>query len=265
MHEIDAYVSFPRESKLEVFSPESRTIPCTAFAQIRSTGDAGIEGDLVYAGQGGLDDYKGLDVKGKIVLVELSYTPPRPEKLRIATIKGAAGLIMMNWGLPEHDSLPLGTVKAIWGNPTDEDFHLMPTLPAVGITRADGEKLRDLSKQRNCTGPADREGRPELGDHPSSPYHHPREAGLRKNLSWWAGITMRGEGASPATPWGARSSWSSPGSCGPTAGSSTTTSGWPSGPGTRPASWRDLPGSWTASGKSFPGIASFISTWIRRA
>jgi hypothetical protein len=147
VHEIDAYVSFPRESKLEVFSPDSRMIPCTAFAQIRSTGDAGIEGEVVYAGQGGLDDYKGLDVKGKIVLVELSYTPPRPEKLRIATVKGAAGLIMMNWGLPEHDSLPLGTVKAIWGNPTDEDFHFMPTLPAVGITRADGEKLRDVSKR----------------------------------------------------------------------------------------------------------------------
>jgi Iap family predicted aminopeptidase len=147
VHEIDAYVSFPRESKLEVLSPQSGMIPCTAFAQIQSTGDAGVEGEVVYAGQGGLDDYRGLDVKGKIVLVELSYTPPRPEKLRIATVKGAVGLLMMNWGLPEHDSLPLGTVKAIWGNPTDEDFHLMPTLPAVGITRADGEKLREFCKQ----------------------------------------------------------------------------------------------------------------------
>jgi Iap family predicted aminopeptidase len=147
VHEIDAYVSFPRESKLELLSPGSGMIPCTAFAQIRSTGDEGIEAEVVYAGQGGFDEYRGLEAKGKIVLVELSYTPPRPEKLRIATVKGAIGLIMMNWGLPEHDSLPLGTVKAIWGNPTDEDFHLMPTLPAVGITRADGEKLRELCKQ----------------------------------------------------------------------------------------------------------------------
>jgi len=147
VHEIDAYVSFPRASKLEVLYPESRTVACTAFAQIRSTGDKGLEGEVVYAGQGSLDDYQGLDAKGKIVLVELSYTPPRPEKLRIATAKGAIGLLMMNWGLPEHDSLPLGTVKAIWGNPTDEDFHLMPTLPAVGITRAEGERLREFCKQ----------------------------------------------------------------------------------------------------------------------
>ncbi len=146
VHEIDAYVSFPGESKLELISPESRAVPCSTFAQIQPTGDQGIEGELIFAGQGGMNDYGGVDVKGKIVLVELSYTPPRPEKLRIATVKGAIGLVMMNWGLPEHDSLPLGTVKAIWGNPTDENFHLMPTLPAVGITRGDGEKLRDRIK-----------------------------------------------------------------------------------------------------------------------
>jgi len=149
IHEIDAYVSFPRESKLELLYPDTKSIPCVAFAQIKSTPDEGIEGELIYAGEGSYDDYKNIDAKGKIVLVELSYTPPRPEKLRIATTKGAIGLIMMNWGLPEHDSLPLGTVKAIWGNPTDEDFNLMPILPAVGITRADGEKLLGFIKQGN--------------------------------------------------------------------------------------------------------------------
>ncbi len=161
VHEIDAYVSFPRESKLELLSPESRTIPCSTFAQIKPTGDEGIKAEVVFAGQGSLDDYQGLEVRGKIVLVELSYSPPRPEKLRIATTKGAVGLVMMNWGLPEHDSLPLGTVKAIWGNPTDEDFHLMPTLPAVGINRADGERLREFCKQGtvrvSLTAKADRE------------------------------------------------------------------------------------------------------------
>ncbi len=144
VHEIDAYVSFPGESTLELISPETRSIPCSTFAQIKPTGEEGIEGEVVYAGQGALDDYKDLDVRGKIVLVELSYSPPRPEKVRIATSQGAIGQIMMNWGLPEHDSLPLGTVKAIWGNPTDEDFRLMPVLPVVGITRGDGERLREM-------------------------------------------------------------------------------------------------------------------------
>jgi len=149
VHEIDAYVSFPGQSNLELISPEARIIPCSTFAQIKPTGEEGIEGQAVYAGQGALDDYQNLDVRGKIVLVELSYSPPRPEKVRIAMSKGAIGQIMMNWGLPEHDSLPLGTVKAIWGNPTDEDFQLMPTLPVVGITRGEGEKLRDMIRKGN--------------------------------------------------------------------------------------------------------------------
>ncbi len=149
VYEINAYVSFPREGKIDILSPESRTLPCSTFAQIASTGDEGLEGELVYAGQGGFADYEGLDVRGKIVLVEFSQSPPRPEKVRIATLKGAIGQIQMNWGLPEHDSFPLGTVKAIWGNPTDEDFHLMPTLPAVGITRGEGEKLRALVQRGN--------------------------------------------------------------------------------------------------------------------
>ena len=149
VHEIDGYVSFPGESSLEILSPNPERIPCSTFAQIRPTGEEGVEAEVVYAGHGGLADYQELDVRGKIVLVELSYSPPRPEKVRIATMKGAAGQIMMNWGLPEHDSLPLGTVKAIWGNPTDEDFHLMPTLPVVGVTRGDGEKLREAVRQGN--------------------------------------------------------------------------------------------------------------------
>jgi len=62
VHEIDAYVSFPGNSNLELISPESRTIPCSTFAQIKPTGEEGIEGQVVYAGQGGLDDYQNLDV-----------------------------------------------------------------------------------------------------------------------------------------------------------------------------------------------------------
>lgn len=147
VHELDGYVSFPKESKLDLLSPEKRAIPCSTYAQIQSTPEEGIEGEVVFAGQGAIEDYEGQDVRGKIVLVELSYSPARPEKVRIATAKGAIGQIQMNWGLPQHDSIPLGTVKAVWGNPTDEDFNLMPVLPVVGITRGDGEKMHDLCQR----------------------------------------------------------------------------------------------------------------------
>ena len=169
VHEIEAYVSFPRQSKLELISPGSRAILCSTLAQIPSTGDDGLEGEVVFAGHGAMGDYDNLDVKGKITFVEFSQAPPRPEKVRIATLKGAIAQIQMNWGLPEHDSFPLGTVKAIWGNPTDEDFHLMPTIPAIGITRGEGEKLLELVKKgpvrMRLTAKADREWRKILLPH----------------------------------------------------------------------------------------------------
>jgi len=144
IHELDGFASFPGDSRLEIRSPEKQDIACSTFAQIASTPDEGIEAELVYVGHGGENDYAGKDARGKIALAELSYTPPRPEKVRIATEKGAVGMIMMNWGLPEHDSLPKGTVKAIWGNPTDQDVHLLPRIPAMGITRLTGNRLADL-------------------------------------------------------------------------------------------------------------------------
>ena len=201
VHEIDAYVSFPRESKLELLSPESRTIRCSTLAQIQSTLPEGIEGDVVFAGQGAFSDYEGLDVREKVVFVEFSQAPPRPEKVRIATLKGALAQIQMNWGLPEHDSLPLGTVKAIWGNPTDEDFHRMPTIPAVGITRAEGEKLLGLCRKgtvrARLTAKADRQWGTILLPHIVSPGR-----GDSKNfvlvgghyVAWGGGVTCNATG-----------------------------------------------------------------------
>ena len=90
-------------------------------------------------------DYVGKDVRGKIVLTELSYAPPRPEKTRIAMINGAAGMLIMNWGSDDNPLISHGTVKAVWGNPTPETIGMMDnTPPVLSITRRDGVYLRKL-------------------------------------------------------------------------------------------------------------------------
>lgn len=147
LHEIDGYVSFPHSARVEVISPVQRTIEARAFAQAKATPPEGLEAEMVFVGAGGLADYDGLDVKGRITLSELSYSPPRPEKVRIATVNGSVGQVMMNWGLPEHNTVPMGTCKAVWGNPTLDNFERMPSIPAIGISRADGNWLVDLAKQ----------------------------------------------------------------------------------------------------------------------
>lgn len=143
--EIDGYVSFPHSARVEVLSPVQRTIEARAFAQAFPTPPEGVEAELVFVGSGGLADYEGVDVEGRITLAALSYSPPRPEKVRLATVNGSIGQIMMNWGLPEHEVIPMGTCKAIWGNPSTSNVDRMPTIPAIGISKKDGNWLAELA------------------------------------------------------------------------------------------------------------------------
>jgi hypothetical protein len=143
----DGYLSFPVGAELKVLAPEEKAIPCQVCCHIASMPPEGIRAELLYVGAGGEADYQGVDTLGKAVLAEISYAPPRPEKARIAVQHGAAALILMNWGLPEHGTLPLGAIKGVWGNPTPETMPTIPCIAALGITRGDGEYLRALCQQ----------------------------------------------------------------------------------------------------------------------
>ncbi len=161
--EFPGLVSFPRRGALVLMTPESRTIEAMTFAHSISTPGAGLEGELVYVGAGGEADYESKEVRGKIVLAELSYAPPRPEKTRIATRQGAIGIILMNWGDDDNPSIPMGTVKPVWGNPTIDTIEQMPNLPAIGIPRVDGVAVRGLVQagpvRARMVSDADREWR----------------------------------------------------------------------------------------------------------
>jgi len=81
---------------------------------------------------------------------ELSYSPARHEKQRIAGVKGSIAQIMMNWGPPDNQALPFGSVKPVWGNPTHETARTeMPTIPCIGITRVAGLYLKELCSRGN--------------------------------------------------------------------------------------------------------------------
>jgi hypothetical protein len=142
VHELPGLVSFPRRGRLVLDAPAG-SIDCNTLGHSAQTATEGVSGLVVDAGAGGYGDYAGKDVTGKLVLVELSYHPGRHEKQRIAAELGASGCIMMNWGPPESTVLPYGSVKPAWGNPTPESFRdEMAVLPCVGISRADGLRLR---------------------------------------------------------------------------------------------------------------------------
>lgn len=141
-NEFYTYNSDPQYSKVEVLLPEPMEIDSLPCAHIKSTSPEGEDFDLVYVGNGSYDSYEGIDVKGKLVLVEVSYAPPVPEKARIAWEMGAAGIVCMNWGNDEEVICNRG-LKAVWGNPTEETFDKIPDIIGVGITRLAGLKLKE--------------------------------------------------------------------------------------------------------------------------
>ena len=117
----------------------------------RRNAAGGLEAELVYVGPGGEDDYESVDVKDKFVLAEVSYAPATPEKARIAWDKGAAGMVLVNWGTKEEDVICMRALKAVWGNPTTKTFDEIPQVCAVTISRPWGERLRDLCLRGKVT------------------------------------------------------------------------------------------------------------------
>jgi Peptidase family M28/PA domain len=148
VHELPAIVSFPEHADFRVEAPVKVSFEANTLGHSIKTGPEGIGGELIDVGSGALSNYAGKDARGKIILTELSYSPARHEKQRIAASQGAIGAVMMNWGHPENQAVPFGSVKPMWGNPTPENAKTeMPTIPCIGIARAAGLELRKLVQQ----------------------------------------------------------------------------------------------------------------------
>jgi hypothetical protein len=145
IHELEAIVSFPEHAGCRVEAPTRLDIVANTLGHSTETGPGGMSAELVDVGSGALANYSGKDARGKIILTELSYSPARHEKQRIAANLGAVGAIMMNWGHPENTAVPFGSVKPMWGNPTPDTIDKeMATIPCIGVPRVDGLKLREM-------------------------------------------------------------------------------------------------------------------------
>ena len=145
MHELPAVVSFPEHAEFRVTAPADIAIEANTLGHSLETMAEGLRGELVYVGAGAEKDFDGKDVRGKIILTELSYSPARHEKQRVAGQRGAIGAVMMNWGGPENTAVPFGSVKPVWGNPTPDNVGTeMAVMPCIGIARTAGLKLKAL-------------------------------------------------------------------------------------------------------------------------
>lgn len=142
LQEFETYDSDIGSSFVALGGPDGAIIDSLPCLHVEPTPIEGVTAELVDVGPGGLADYEGKDVRGKIVLAEVSYAPATPEKARIAASKGAVGIVLMNWGTDDSRYIPWRALKAVWGNPTPESWSEIPRLFGVSISRADGMMIR---------------------------------------------------------------------------------------------------------------------------
>lgn len=131
-----ALVGYPGSSRLEVLAPRRLDLPCNGYALSPATPLAGLEGELVFVGDGQETDYPPDTVAGKVVI---SQGLAMPAKALAADQHGVLAQIHIN---DEH--IHEMCLSPVWGTPVPETAPLLPRTPAVAVTRAVGEQLLAL-------------------------------------------------------------------------------------------------------------------------
>ena len=127
VHTFESYVSHPIHAELTTYFPEKRRIEGVTVSFGGSTPAAGLSEEIVYVGNGTEKEFKGVNVRGKIVLMDRL---PRPESARIAAEQGASAMVCMS---ESHVRRKL-IVTPVWGTPSLEDKEKIPRLPVASIT-----------------------------------------------------------------------------------------------------------------------------------
>lgn len=130
--EHDAYISLPGPARLEVGGAPGPECYTTSFGV--NTPPEGVTAELIYCGSGTPAELAGLDLRGKIAL--LDGLPAAPKSLAVEAA-GAVGQINI---AGQH--LHWMIISPVWGNPTPDRLDRLPKRPCVTIRSADGEALK---------------------------------------------------------------------------------------------------------------------------
>lgn len=146
VYEFAAYLSYPREGRIEVVAGAGlpRAIAAKTRAFSGTTPPEGVTAEVVYV-PGGVDLFRDTEthrrleagaIAGKIVLSEAGSR----RNMQAAQERGAVAYVHM-WP-SEEDALHEGIVSPVWGAPTPEVVHAFPRIPILSVTKASGEALR---------------------------------------------------------------------------------------------------------------------------
>jgi aminopeptidase YwaD len=135
--EFDAFIGWPTRSQIAIDGALPQTIAANGVGFTASTGANGVTGKLCVLAP----DTPSAELAGSLVLAD---GLPRYDVITRAARAGAVGVIAISPGHERHYT----QASPLWGAPRGpQDMALLSPIPAVQVTRADGEQLRALARQ----------------------------------------------------------------------------------------------------------------------
>lgn len=128
----DAYISLPGSATVEI---PGDSMECITHSFSLSSPKDGLRGELVYVGKGAPADLKGVDLAGRIAVVDGLATPAVADRL---TRAGAAGHLHVSPDEHRHEM----TLSPVWGSPGLETRQQMPRAVACTVSGPDGARLK---------------------------------------------------------------------------------------------------------------------------
>lgn len=135
----DGYISLPEHAEIVL---NGKSFECITHAMSICVDKLAAE--VVYAGKGKPENYAGLEVEGKLIVVEgLCMPAPVMEAER----RGVKGIIFLN---DEHVHNMIGS--AIWGSPSIENFHTLPKIAFLSVNAFAAEEIRAMLQAGKVEG-----------------------------------------------------------------------------------------------------------------
>ncbi|WP_019121783.1 M28 family peptidase [Brevibacillus massiliensis] len=127
----DQYISLPVHASLTV---GGTSLNCITHSMAVSTGEQGVEGELVYVGTADPKNFKKCDLTGKIAVIQNLAVPGA---VKAAQEAGAKGIVFIH-ATYTHEMI----VSPVWGSPTPETVGQLPQIPVVSVNYEDGEWIK---------------------------------------------------------------------------------------------------------------------------
>jgi len=145
----DAYLSIPKEARLTVLAPKRMDVQCTPYRQVGTTTAEGIEGDVIYIPP---DEIGKMTCRDKIVLAEQTVADDwmglRARRLLELEKMGVKGIIVIAQDTYIPTIVHQRADFSVSGNPTSDNYHLIPRIPAiVQVSNKEGQLLKTFCQE----------------------------------------------------------------------------------------------------------------------